>query len=149
MLHDELVQKVKELLNKGEYSQRAIAKLTGVSRVVVHRIATGKRNERKVKTREEWEVNWTGKPYRRCPVCGILTRLPCLACIIRRMATKNPSENEPLLMESKLELEERHRIRYEEIKTWREMQSDPNFTEIPKNWPFRKRWNAKKGAETE
>jgi len=33
-----------------------------------------------------------------------------------------------------LQLMDEHRKRYERIKAWREMQSDPYFTEVPTQW---------------
>ncbi len=139
MLQESTVNKIKEMLASQRYSQRAIARKTGVSRVVVHRIATGKRKDKLPPVQEEWEQNWNGKPYKRCPFCGCRTRLPCLSCIIRKNATKLQKPNDasdPI----QLELEEKHRIRYEQVKEWREAQKNPDFTEIPENWPFRKQW---------
>ena len=142
MLQEELVRKIRELLLAGEYSQRAISRMTGASRVVIHRIATGKRKERQERPKEEWEEDWSGKPYERCPSCGCLVRLPCLACIIRKLSEKNAKMNYGGNNVNGLgvDLEERHRVRYEQVKAWREAQKDPDFVEVPENWPFRKRW---------
>ncbi len=144
VLEEEKVRKVKEMLASQSYSQRMIARLTGVSRVVVHRIATGKRKDKQVRIRDEWEQNWNGKPYKRCPQCGCKTRLPCLSCIIKKIATKTDPFDEHISFRIELELEEKHRIRYDQVKAWRESQKDPDFSEIPDNWPFRKRWKVAK-----
>jgi len=142
MLSGERVKEVKEMLASGLYSQRTISRLTGVSRVVIHRIATGKRKDKIERPREEWEEDWTGRPFQRCPHCGAKVQLPCLACIIRNVLQKSePSvfRNPPGLL-LHLELEERHRVRYEQVKAWREAQKNPDFVDIPEDWPFRKRF---------
>lgn len=40
----------------------------------------------------------------------------------------------PLSDPLKLQLREEHQERYERIKTWRESQDDPNFTEVSPQW---------------
>lgn len=145
MLEQKKVDEVRNMLAEGRWSQRTISKLTGVSRVVVHRIATGKRKERKERTKDEWEADWSGKPYERCPFCGAKVQLPCLACIIRNvLRTAKPTRfRDAHSSRIVLELEERHRLRYEQVRAWRESQSDPDFDELPENWPFRGRRNKK------
>ncbi len=63
-------------------------------------------------------------------------KLPCLACLIRPGA-KIVSETETPLA-GELSLKPEHQKRYEQVKAWREMQDDPNFTATPKDWPFRR-----------
>ena len=150
MLKEKQVCEVKELLAEGKLSQRAISRITGVSRVVIHRIAAGKRKDRIERVKEAWEEDWTGRPYERCPICGAKVRLPCLACIIRTLSEKQnvAYRNMPGLVFG-LDLEERHRLRYEQVRAWREAQKDPNFVEIPDDWPFRKRWKGLKQKTNE
>lgn len=142
MLDVDQVEKVRELLASGRFSQRAISRLTGVSRVVVHRIATGKRKDRVARPREPWEHDWNGRPFERCPLCGARVRLPCLACILRSLSRPGQGSiyrnNNELRLD--LELDEKHRKRYEQVKAWREAQKDPDFAEIPDDWPFAKQW---------
>ncbi len=139
MLPPSVISEVKRLLALGELSQRSIARLTGASRVVVHRVASGKRKDRVSKTHEAWKVPWESsdstKPG-RCPTCGAKVKLPCLACLIRPGA-KIVSETETPLA-GELSLKPEHQKRYEQVKAWREMQDDPNFTATPKDWPFRR-----------
>ncbi len=68
MLSPSVVSEVRRLLALGELSQRKIARLTGVSRSVVRRIATGKRKGRTAKPKEAWEIAGTGK-IGKCPTC--------------------------------------------------------------------------------
>ncbi len=86
MLPPSTIAEVKRLLALGTLSQRQIARRTGVSRIVVHRIAGGKRKDRVPKTEKAldvpWEPNDSTKPE-RCPTCGAKVKLPCLACMIR------------------------------------------------------------------
>lgn len=141
MLDDELVRKIRKMIGSGQYSQRAISRITGVSRVVVHRIATGKRKERPERRKEEWEVDWNGMPYGRCPKCGARVQLPCLACIVRNYCAISCAARfrDARIFSTELELEEKHRIRYEQVRSWRESQKNPDFAEIPEDWPFRMR----------
>lgn len=141
VLEQEKVNEVKELLAGGKWSQRMISRMTGVSRVVVHRIATGKRKERSERVKEEWDVDWNGKPYRRCSVCGAKVQLPCLACIIRQVVrmTRPARFRDSESFTIALELEEKHHLRYEQIKAWRQSQNDPDFDELPEDWPFHRR----------
>lgn len=145
MLPDEKIAEVKRLLALGTHSQRAVSKATGVSRIVVYRIATGKRRVKPKSPKEEWDVDRSGRPFERCPICGSKVQMPCTACLTRKVLTKAEFSTIP---DSKshsfeLQLEEEHRLRYEQVRAWRESQQNPNFTEIPENWPFRKRFRTK------
>lgn len=134
MLPEEKVEEVKWLLSM-ELSQREVARRTGVSRCVVHRIATGKRKGRRPPPSEPWDVDRTGQPFTRCPDCGSLVQLPCHACLVR--AATSPAtrpKRTPALVG--LELKDEHRERYEQVKAWREAQEDPNFKTVPPDWPF-------------
>jgi len=64
--------------------------------------------------------------------------MPCVLCLIRdilkrRRFKRRPDENyEPV----KLELEEKHQRRYEEVRAWREKLHDPNLPELPSYHPL-------------
>lgn len=138
MLSEEIIQEIIALLAEKKLSQRAIARQTGVSRVVVHRIATGKRKPKKKRLPQPWEEDRSGRPFERCPHCGTRAQLPCLACLLRNYLRK---ENPTRFRDSSdftlhLQLEEPHKKRYEQVRAWRLAQNDPDFTEVPENWPF-------------
>jgi hypothetical protein len=72
-------------------SQRRVATQVGVSRGTVHAIARGKRVERVHAFRED-ELGWRDAPPERCPRCGALVYMPCLACRVRELvAARRPS----------------------------------------------------------
>jgi hypothetical protein len=81
MLCDSVVQEVKRLLFVEGLSQRTVAIQAGVSRGTVHAIARGKRPDR-VRLFAEEPPLWNGPP-KRCPHCGAMVYMPCLACQIR------------------------------------------------------------------
>lgn len=150
MIAQERIDEVKRLFATGLYSQRQISRMTGVSRIVIHRVVHGKRKDRVTPPSDVWDVDWRGRPAERCPVCGIKVQMPCLACFLRQTIqnekTTLPDRDFAQISDRdaeenafKLELDERHHHRYEQVKAWREASRDPNFTEIPENWPFRKR----------
>lgn len=80
---------IKRMLAEGKYSQRTIAKKIGVSRTAVKSVLlkilveTGheRRKERKTTSQGQGReiVFPVGKP-KRCPRCGRLVQMPCLAC---------------------------------------------------------------------
>lgn len=142
MLDNQKIREVMQWLDSGLHSQRSISRMTGVSRAVVQRIASGKRKEAETPVKAEWEVDWNERSFERCPRCGALVRVPCMACIIREVAAKTDVPTYPDSPGSilDLKLEKEHRKRYEKVRAWREAQKDPNFTEIPDDWPFRKRF---------
>ena len=85
MIATALVEEIRRLLREGGVSQREIARRLGVSRGTVNAIACGKRHDNPVGNRRHEEDDFTpptGLP-RRCPGCGGLTQMPCLACYIR------------------------------------------------------------------
>lgn len=143
MLAPEKVDEIKLLLGEKKLSQRKIAKLTGVSRVVIHRIATGKRNVQNVTKQPEWDADRYKRPFERCPVCGGLVQLPCIACIVKSLRNDNSYRYDKGTTLG-LELEDDHRKRYLQVKAWRERQENPNFEETPENWPFWKMKEYKK-----
>ena len=88
MLDDGLIVLVEELLDVGEYSQRQIARVTGVSRGMVWRVKTGLRQSRlepgQPKAERLAKPPFSGPPQ-RCG-CGRLVQMPCLACGSARLA---------------------------------------------------------------
>src|SRR5215211_2460466 len=81
------VQEVQQLLSEGLYSQRQIAKRTGVSRATIAAIADGSRPDyeaqrllRNLRTAEEESQG----PVERCKGCGGLTQMPCRLCRVRK-----------------------------------------------------------------
>jgi len=86
MLSFAVVDQIKRLLDEGSLSQRRIARRLGVSRGTVNAIALGKRPDYEARRREEEDgfVAPSGPPV-RCPTCGGMVQMPCLACRIRAM----------------------------------------------------------------
>jgi hypothetical protein len=74
------------MLAEGELSQRKIAQRTGVSRGTVGAIALEKRpdyEDRRQTVRGDFPP-LSGAPQ-RCPACGGMVQMPCLACHVRRL----------------------------------------------------------------
>ncbi len=135
MLPIERIDEVMQLLAAGGLSQRQIAKRTGVSRVVIHRLATGKRKPRPEPENTDWGADRPTRPFERCSICGGLVQFPCLACIVKRLVGKNVIRDEKMEPLG-LELEGDHYKRYLEVRSWRERQDNPDFSELPEAWPF-------------
>jgi hypothetical protein len=77
---------IRRLLREGQLSQRKIAGQLKVSRGTVHAIACGKRtviNAPERRATDDWTV--VSGPPTRCPTCGGLVQMPCLACRVRRL----------------------------------------------------------------
>ncbi|MCL2745437.1 MAG: hypothetical protein FWE67_16475 [Planctomycetaceae bacterium] len=162
MLSHKQIEKVKKLLKAGKHSERAIARLTGVARTVIHRLANGK-NKKWFREEHQWDDHWHGLrspiPNQRCPKCGAKVQMPCLVCIMRELATeKHPPDKQrkddlPVNGENlfALQLKPEQQERYEKVRKWRMAQKDPHFTEVPEHWPFRrrppKRWRVEEEAE--
>lgn len=86
MKKPELIRRILTLLAEKHYSQRMIAKILGVSRGLVSSVASRKQT---LLRHHVVDVEHTfqfphGKPQ-RCPSCGVLVQMPCLACQIRQM----------------------------------------------------------------
>ncbi|MFZ1934653.1 MAG: helix-turn-helix transcriptional regulator [Thermoguttaceae bacterium] len=85
MIATALVEEIRHMLREGRLSQREIAKRLGVSRGTVNAIASGRRREqvrRPEQAEDDGFIPPTGLP-KRCPGCGGLAQMPCLACYIR------------------------------------------------------------------
>jgi len=86
MIACEVVDEIKRLLEEGSLSQRRIARQLGVSRGTVHAIARGKRPDYRPREREQEDDSVSPHgPWRRCPTCGGMVQMPCLACRVRAM----------------------------------------------------------------
>ncbi|MCR4413099.1 MAG: winged helix-turn-helix transcriptional regulator [Thermoguttaceae bacterium] len=85
MIAPSMVDEIRRLLSEGRLSQRAIARRTGISRGTVAAIASGRRPDYEARRRAAG-IEYTpprGKPV-RCPGCGGLVQMPCLACQLRQ-----------------------------------------------------------------
>jgi hypothetical protein len=131
MIAPELVQRVERLLAEGRLSQRNIAKLTGVSRGSVGAIAAGRRPDYEAlrRRRQEQEPPKRTGPPQRCPDCGAMVLMPCLACELKRDARGAPGRRpgprsgypDGLL---ELDLRGEHRARYERVRARREAEAE-------------------------
>jgi len=82
MIPPAVVAEVRSLLAEGRLSQRQIARRTGVSRGTVGAIASGRRHRGQPPRDTPPGGYPQGKPV-RCPGCGALVQMPCLACWLR------------------------------------------------------------------
>jgi len=83
MIEAALADEIRRLLAEGRLSQRKIALRTGVSRGTVNAIALGKRVLRNRRREAAEEFPPLDGPASRCPSCGAMVRMPCLACRLR------------------------------------------------------------------
>ena len=84
------VHEVEALLTAGLYSQRKIARLTGISRATISAIAAGNRPDYELRQqlrRLELEEPPLGPPA-RCQGCGGLVYMPCRLCRVRKLKTR-------------------------------------------------------------
>jgi hypothetical protein len=77
-------EEIKRLLGEGRLSQRKIARRVGVSRGTVNAIAGGKRPDRGPGRPADDSPLPSGRPA-RCPTCGGMVQMPCLACRVRAL----------------------------------------------------------------
>jgi len=98
MIANTTVRKVTTLLKEGKWSQRQIARMTGVSRGSVGAIARGTRTTHNPENQEEeMRIIPPSGPPTRCPYCGRLVQKPCLACQIRALREKTRTSETALL----------------------------------------------------
>ena len=92
MIAASVVDEIRRLLGEGGLSQRRIAALMRVSRGTVGAIACGKRANpvRRGPAREGEDLAVLGL-VARCPTCGGLVRMPCLACRVRARRQRKPT----------------------------------------------------------
>ncbi len=120
MLAPAQVAEVQRLLAEKRLSQRAVARLTRISRGTVAAIASGRRPDYPscVDAAEEEPPG----PPQRCPECGGLVYMPCRLCRARKMRANHPPAKPPIAEPDerpRLELRREHQIRYEEVHAWR------------------------------
>jgi DNA-binding XRE family transcriptional regulator len=83
MLRREQVELVKRLL-AAEISQREISRRTGISRDTIRRIEKGQWHEPPQVPNALSQLLGAKRKMGRCPECGALVLLPCLACHVRQ-----------------------------------------------------------------
>ena len=134
MIDPAVVKEIERLLGEKKLSQRKIAKLTGVSRGTIGAIAAGKRPNYEQLRRERADtLPRPAGPPRRCPRCGAMVQLPCMACHIRHLTRSGQGIPRFTNPESLLELELRgkHRTRYEEVHRQRQLAEAQAQAEMP------------------
>jgi len=89
ILTPQMVDEVRRLLAEKKQSQRAVARLTGVSRGTVGRIAHGEKLQCEDPIwRKRQGADFPSGPLRRCPTCGGRVYMPCRLCRVRDHATR-------------------------------------------------------------
>lgn len=91
MLTPGKVMEIRRLLASGNYSQRQVARITGVSRGTVGAIASGRRPDYPLNEPEEDEYP-TNSPPVRCSGCGGWVYAPCRLCRVRARAQQQRLE---------------------------------------------------------
>ena len=92
------VRAARRCLASGRYSQREIARALGLGRGTVAKLALG---EAVALEREPGPEPAEDGPYERCPVHGVLVRMPCVQCRTedymrrRREKRQTPAEGRP------------------------------------------------------
>lgn len=95
MISVEVFQQIRRLLAEGRLSQRRIALQVGVSRGTVNAIALGKRPDYRRPDRRADQIVAPSGPPRRCPSCGGMVQMPCLACrvtAIKQTGRRSPTD---------------------------------------------------------
>jgi len=134
MIAASVIHHIQQLLTEGTWSQRRIARLTGISRGTIAAVAQGRRRPHEPRADEGEEPLG---PVERCPECGAMVHMPCRACRIR---SQNPKPRrvrqvvkdteEPSL---RLQLRPEHEARYRQVRAWRE---EVGFVEEDSQTPF-------------
>jgi hypothetical protein len=90
MIAPEIVEEIRCLLRGRELSQRDIARRLGVSHGSVNAIALGKRRDgrRPNGHPQAADVPAPVGPPRRCPICGGMVLMPCVACAVRALRAR-------------------------------------------------------------
>lgn len=116
MLPSAVVREVRRLLVEEGLSQRKVARMTGVSRGTIGRIATGRRSD--YPERDPAEDQPQGPPE-RCGGCGGLVYMPCRLCRVRAAGRQpEPKQKTPPneTIQLGLELSPEHHARYEAVR---------------------------------
>ncbi|HEY2881081.1 MAG TPA: hypothetical protein VGJ15_01580 [Pirellulales bacterium] len=83
MLSPEKVELVRQLLARGNMSQREMARFLNINRGTIRSIASGKRfNYQERQSADEETTNYM-VPAVRCPGCGGMVYTPCRVCRLR------------------------------------------------------------------
>lgn len=86
MLAPETVERIRDLLAEGRMSQRGVARALRVSRGTVDAIACGRRPAYPARIRQGLPgPDSPSGPRERCPGCGGMVEMPCLACRLRAL----------------------------------------------------------------
>ena len=84
MIASAIVDEIKRLLAENRLSQRKISLRLGISRGTVGAIARGTRTDRKAYRKQRGhEFPALSGVAERCPGCGGMVQMPCLACRVR------------------------------------------------------------------
>ena len=119
MIPQNTLDEVRRLLHS-KVSYRKIAKVAGVSRGSVSLIASGKRADyvERERRRSEEDLGPSG-PFVRC-ACGHKVQLPCQICRARYRRAHGDERPRAERGETRddlhLQLDDEHRVRYEEIR---------------------------------
>jgi hypothetical protein len=93
MLSCSTVKEIRRLLAEGKLSQRKIAVVTGVSRGSVNAIAIGRRADYPTRELNEEKPRKPSGPPKRCPKCGAMVYMPCVACSLREQRALHTSNS--------------------------------------------------------
>ncbi len=109
MIASAIVDEIKRLLAENRLSQRKISLRLGISRGTVNAIARGTRTDRKACRKQRgYEFPALSSVAERCPGCGGMVQMPCLACRVRaikwrrrtsgsiRADRRRPPETQPI-----------------------------------------------------
>ena len=127
MIAPSVANQIKRLLAEGKYSQRKIARMTGVSRGTVGAIASGRPPDYEALARErQADLEQPTGPPRRCPGCGGFVYMPCRVCRVRQLVAESRVARPPVRPETpvRLDLADEHRSRYERVRR-RRMKEGP------------------------
>lgn len=98
MLAPDVVERIGSLLAAGRMSQREIARFLRISRGTVVAIAHGRRPDYSARSAAALrQGDAVPGPVERCPGCGAMVRMPCLACRLRasRRLRRFPHDRAP------------------------------------------------------
>jgi len=157
MIAEEKIREAEIMLARGKMSQREVAKRTGLSRGMISLIARGKRTIQVKTVDPDLLPESENCPPVRCLGCGAMVYMPCLLCHLKKLASENRPvmRTRPNIVQTTpamtnvqhspnttirlgIHLTGDELKRYQEVRAWREKCSNPYFTDIPEEWPWRK-----------
>ncbi len=95
MIPDEKLKEVERLLLERKLTHRQIAELTGLSRGQVGRIYRGKLPKRRLPPPSApADPLGPQSPPERCPTCGAMVYMPCVACRVRAILARRRRRRE-------------------------------------------------------